>query len=391
MILVHISDLHVSRFGARLASLQDAPRRVANGRGWDVVRTEGQWSIQARLANGKLPLRSRFRLVDDLGVVHRVLRVRKGEEPARHAIDALLRLMELRQSCSPQALAREFPSSGKLKKLLQADPDNLNLRFCAVAQAVVRENPDHVVISGDLTDDADGFELILEGLGSFFERGQVTCVPGNHDIYPSPPLWVSRTQRKSEADKRALWAGFAGHVGLPPSGAFVRPLSSRLVIVGLDSCHRPPLPGSASGLVPGQELKRLRQELAGDKKGVRIACLHHHVINPPVRFTGLPPLQAGMRLRNAKDVFETLRELQFDLVMNGHRHVGYRFHPPRSPLYLSAPSATIGCRSGEPPYYWRVQVEADGIGTIREVEIPLAHAADPLEEVSANGLGLTGS
>jgi len=77
-----------------------------------------------------------------------------------------------------------------------------------------------------------------------------------------------------------------------------------------------------------------------------------------------------MRLRNAKRVFTLMQELGFHLVMNGHRHVGYRYHPARAPLFLSAPSSTIGCRSGQKPYYWRIEVGREGLGAVREVPIP---------------------
>jgi len=371
MIIAHLSDFHICAFGARLTQLQDAPRRgVPVGRGWTTIRREGDWRIQKRRASdSSFRIRDQLRLVDDNGIVHKVVKTFWGVGEPR-AIDELLRLAEARQRNTPQGLAEDFPGESELETRLAHDPENLNLRFCAVAHAMRRDNPDRVVITGDLTDNADGFDLILRGLEPFFEQGRVACVPGNHDIYDTPPLWVRKAHRKKEPEKRLLWATFASSVGLPAKGSYVRDLGDGVVLAAFDSCHRAALPGSASGMVHDRDLHQVARELDGLGLHVRIACLHHHVVNPPLRHVGFSPIQAGMRLRNAKRVFTLMQELGFHLVMNGHRHVGYRYHPAHAPLFLSAPSSTIGCRSGQKPYYWRIEVGQEGLGAVREVPIP---------------------
>jgi hypothetical protein len=369
MIIAHLSDFHICRHGARLTQIQDVARRASNGKGWETIRREGDWAFQARPAAG-LRFRERFRLIDEVGAVHSVVKVGRGRRARAEAMDALLRYMDVRNQTTPQVLAAHLPSRRELDKLLSRDPNNINLRFCAAAHAVRRENPDHVVITGDLTDDAEGFELILAGLEPLFETGRVSCVPGNHDVYPSPPLWVAKVHRKTEAEKRMFWSTFASSIGLPPSGSCVREIGKGVLLVCLDSCNRPRVPGSASGLVPLRDLHRVARELDERGKSTRIACLHHHVLNPPMRGMGLAPFQAGMRLRNAPQVFSLLCELRFNVVMNGHRHVGYRFHPANAPMFLSSPSTTIGCRSGQRPFFWRVEVDEAGLHRIDEIPIP---------------------
>lgn len=371
MIIAHLSDFHICAYGARLTQLQDMPSRATPvGRGWETIRREGDWRIQKRRASqSSFRIRDQVRLVDDNGIVHRVTKTLWGVGENR-AIDELLRLIEVRRRNTPQGLAADFPGERELEQRLAHDPDNLNLRFCAVAHAMSRDKPDRIVITGDLTDDAEGFELILRGFESFFERGQISCVPGNHDIYGTPPLWVRQAHRKKEAEKRMLWATFASSVGLPAKGSYVRELGDGVLLAAFDTCHRATLPGSASGMVHERDLQKVARELDGLGRQVRIACLHHHVVNPPLRHVGFAPIQTGMRLRNAKRVYEALKELRFQLVMSGHRHVGYRYHPANSPLFLSAPSSTIGCRSGEKPYYWRIEVEGDSVGSVQEVPIP---------------------
>lgn len=371
MIIAHLSDFHLCPYGARLTQLQSLARgSVPAGHGWETLRREGDWRIQTRPASTRrLRLRDQVRLVDDNGIVHKVVKTFWGVGETE-AVAALLRLMETRQRNTPQGLSSHFPDAAELERLLAHDPDNLNLRFCAVALAMQRDKPDHIVITGDLTDDAEGFELILRGLEPFFERGKVTCVPGNHDIYPTPPLWVRQAYRKKEAEKRMMWATFASSIGLPSKGSWVRDLDGAVSLVALDSCHRAAVPGSASGLVPLRDLHDVARALDARGQRIRLACLHHHVVNPPFRPAGVAPIQAGMRLRNAAKVFSLLESLRFRLVMNGHRHVGYRYHPAHAPMFLSAPSSTIGCRSGQKPYYWRIDVDGDGLHSVREVLIP---------------------
>lgn len=371
MIIAHVSDFHICSYGARLTQLQDMPSRAAPvGRGWETIRREGDWRIQKRRASeSSFRIRDQLRLVDDNGIVHRVSKTFWGVGEQK-AIDELLRLASVRQRNTPQGLAEDFPDERELESRLARDPENLNLRFCALAHALRRDNPDRVVVTGDLTDDADGFDLILKGFEPFFEQGRICCVPGNHDVYATPPLWVRLAHRKKEAEKRLLWATFASSVGLPAKGSYVRELGDGVLLVAFDSCHHAALPGSASGMVYERDLHMIARELDSRGRQVRLACLHHHVVNPPLRGVGFSPIQAGMRLRNAKRVFTMLKELRFQLVMNGHRHVGYRYHPANAPLFLSAPSSTIGCRSGEKPYYWRVEVGGDAVGAVREVPIP---------------------
>lgn len=46
-----------------------------------------------------------------------------------------------------------------------------------------------------------------------------------------------------------------------------------------------------------------------------------------------------------------------------------RYQPAGSPLFLSAPSTTMGCQSGASPFYWRLEVGEEGLGSIKEVRI----------------------
>src|SRR5262249_61832607 len=100
----------------------------------------------------------------------------------------------------------------------------------------------------------------------------------------------------------------------------------------------------------------------------RWAISNHQVVTLPMRSVGFAPWQLGIRLRNAREVFAWFRRLGIHAVLNGHRHVGYRYHPSHAPLFVSAPSTTLGCRSGSAPrpYYWRIELDGGEVPSVRD-------------------------
>lgn len=369
MIIAHLSDLHLSRFGTNLMQVRRLAGQ-ANRRGWETLRQEGHWRIDAHRAEGRrLRRHDRLRLVDPTGLVHRVATVRRGDDE-QSEIARLAALMTVRVRLSSECLARHFPSVADVAELLAADPDNVDLRFCALVHQLRADRPDWVIITGDLTDDAVGYELIEAGLAPFIEARRLVCVPGNHDIYASPRWLTPKRLRKTETEKRRRWAAFSTRIGLPAGGSFVHDLGEGAALACLDSTHPPKIPASASGLVPPHELDRVHGAFdARGNSAVRLACVHHHIINPPLGAIGKVPMQAGMRLRNAKRVLDAMKALGCTAVMNGHRHLGYRYHPAASPLFLSAPSATLGCRSGIAPFYWRISLSRKGLDSVHDVPV----------------------
>jgi hypothetical protein len=103
MIIAHLSDFHISRHGSRLTQLQEVAFRRGNGTGWETLRSEGDWKVQRRPAKG-IRMHDRLRLVDEVGMVHRVMKVGKGRRARSEAVDSLLVFMEARDRTTPQAL-----------------------------------------------------------------------------------------------------------------------------------------------------------------------------------------------------------------------------------------------------------------------------------------------
>jgi len=362
VVLAHISDLHVSRFGEHVTSLRGRKthgRRSPRGQTWDPVENIDGWRIERRARE--------LRLVDDAGAVHARQRVEPDEiAPVMRSYAA--RVHE-RTRTAHDKLAARLPARDEIERLLTDDPSNTNLRFLRAAHVLIDDAPDWVLITGDLTDDGVGYDLILAALKPFVDRGRLLAVPGNHDVYDSPMFVVPAHARRHRPEKLAAWRAFAAELGLPAAPYWLRDLGDGLTVCGLDSCNPARTPMSASGAILPQTLEELRGLLQGPTPDRhRIAMLHHHVVNPPTRAVGATPWQLGMRLRNAREVYDVLRELGFGCALNGHRHVGYRYHPSHAPLFVSAPSATLGCRSGASPqpFYWRIEVQGREIGSVRE-------------------------
>ncbi|NTV51388.1 MAG: metallophosphoesterase [Candidatus Firestonebacteria bacterium] len=371
MIIAHVSDFHISQYGAAMTNFRTGRRRVAKGLGWAPFWEDAGWRIDVRLAAGRIRLHDAFRLTDSQGLVHRLYKV-KTLVSVSDIFDDLRRLRDIRTLTRCDTLAGHFPSEAETARLLQADPSNGNARFCAVAHTLRRDRPDWVVVTGDITDDGMGYELVAAGLAPFIEKGRLICIPGNHDVYPTPPLWNDRRFQKNEYQKRVHWQEFALALGLPGSGSYLKSLGQGVVLAHFDSCNPSSVPASASGMVRVHDLQQMEVQLKSDyPRALRLACLHHPVAPLRVQGLGIAAFHPGMRLRNAKRVQAHLKKMGFEVVMDGHRHIGYQYQVSTGPVFLSAPSTTYGGRLGAKPSYWRLSVRHDGLRAIQKVPIGL--------------------
>jgi 3',5'-cyclic-AMP phosphodiesterase len=78
-------------------------------------------------------------------------------------------------------------------------------------------------------------------------------------------------------------------------------------------------------------------------------------LHPGVGRRAAPEL--GMRLDDAKTISPLFDELGVTLVLHGHRHISEERKPAGVNFrILAAPSLTLGCRSGDGPSYWRLEL-----------------------------------
>ena len=134
--------------------------------------------------------------------------------------------------------------------------------------------------------------------------------------------------------------------------------------------------------VPLDYLRGVAQGPAWKSSRHRLVALHHHVVPLPHGVGRGAPTEIGMRLDDSKAVAEVFDELGVTLVLHGHRHVSEQRQPAGSNFrILASPSLTLGCRSGDVPSYWRI--ELGDHAHVTRARIPVAaidQQADPSEE-----------
>jgi 3',5'-cyclic AMP phosphodiesterase CpdA len=363
--LAHVSDLHVSAFGDTLHDRARLIRRSARVADTTEARfetcwEEAGWRVLRERTTKKRPT---IELVDPEGYAHPVPSARESGgllDPVERAAAKACRL-EARRA---PTLVASTPGEGALALMLESTPTNTNLRLLRAARAVAEQGVDAVVITGDCTDDGEGWELVEAAFAPWRDRGTLFAIPGNHDLYLFP-IPSSTRPRPTHESKRARWRDFATRAGLAleSCGAWKQALPrADAVLVGLDSCARRQRTFyRQNGSIGPEQLEWLRslgktREWRDARH--RIVLFHHHVVPLPVGVGKRAPTEIGMRLDDGRAFAEVLAEIGATLVMHGHRHVSERRHPAGTDFeLLAAPSLTLGCKSGDAPSFWRVELD----------------------------------
>ena len=176
----------------------------------------------------------------------------------------------------------------------------------ALIEDLATVEPDHVVVTGDLTNVSSPHEF--EAARTWLERigtgESVSVVPGNHDAYVRVP-------RSASWDLWSEWMDSDG--GDEPSRFPTLRVRGSLAIVGLSSAL-PTLPFLASGALGGEQLERLEKLLSGltDSGLCRVLLIHH----PPT-----PGAVSRRReLRDGEAFRQVLSRAGAELVLHGHGH-----------------------------------------------------------------------
>jgi 3',5'-cyclic AMP phosphodiesterase CpdA len=361
--LAHVSDLHVSGFGDTLHDRGQLVRRSARAAGGSDASYETLWEERGwRVRRERAKKRPDIVLIDPDGYSHAVPGVREAGgllDPVERAAAKAVRL-EARRA---RTLVEMPPTEGGLASLLEATPHNVNLRCLRGARAVEENAIDAVVVTGDCTDDGDGWELVDGAFALWRDRGRLFVIPGNHDLYLFP-IASSARPRPTQDGKRARWLEFAKRIGLSldPCGAWKCAIAEAdAILVGLDSCARRQRTFfRQNGAIGRDQLEWLRgvgRTRAWRHARHRIVLFHHHVVPLPHGVGRRAPTEIGMRLDDAQSFIDVLGEVRATLVMHGHRHISERRHPAgRDFELLAAPSLTLGCKSGDAPSFWRVEL-----------------------------------
>jgi 3',5'-cyclic AMP phosphodiesterase CpdA len=348
MLLLHLSDLHLSRYGE--SGLWSQPNDEGN---WERIHIWQRWMIEGIRDKKGRP--EKLRLIDPEGVMHASKGWPKRDDDK--VIGQLLATAMERHQTSSEQLVVQRPTGADLSAMLRVDPTNTNLLFLDILDRLLPLDPDLIVVTGDITDNGFGYELIEHYLRPWIEQQRLMVIPGNHDTYDMLPR---RGRKDRAALKEQRYLEFAKVVGTEPNrtGAWVKRIYD-LAIVGLSSCKPPRTPLSATGEVTDDQLvwlKELSRDPAFAQARLRIGLVHHHVLQMPVNFGKRSPIEVGLRLRNADEVMKSCVEAGLDMLFHGHRHYGYLIHLPGYPMVISSPSSTLGCRYSGRRYAWTIDL-----------------------------------
>jgi 3',5'-cyclic AMP phosphodiesterase CpdA len=200
---------------------------------------------------------------------------------------------------------------GGLNLLLNRGPEFPREVARALFDDLARVKPDHLIVSGDLSNLSllPEFELARDLLRELpLEASDVTVVPGNHDAY----TWGSW---KRDAFGRVLGEFLASDAeGPTPAGRYpLLRLRDGVAIIAL-STARPSLPAMAIGTLGEAQLRAAEALLAGEltHERFRIVVLHH----PP----DSPHLTWHKRLTDSRGFNAMIRRAGAELVLHGHLH-----------------------------------------------------------------------
>ncbi len=227
----------------------------------------------------------------------------------------------------------------------------------ALALDLTAQQPDHIAITGDLTQLglAQEYRQAADWLARLGPPEQVTVIPGNHDRYVATP-WE---------DSLAYWKPYlASDAGAPFFPALRR--RGPAVLIGVDSAP-PSAPFLATGTVGKSQLAQLSallESCAGP--GLCRIVLIHHPPHPEA-------VKRRKRLTDAAALNEILARRGCGLILHGHSHQ-WQLHwlqGPRTPIpVLGVPSASArGLKRGYRARYHLCHLSPRAFGFKVYVEI----------------------
>ena len=208
---------------------------------------------------------------------------------------------------------------GWLKWTLKRSKEHRTEVLDALVEDLQTAQPDHVVVTGDLTN--LGMEAEFPAAVAWLQRlggpQQVSIVPGNHDTYTfsSPAVlwhhWMDYLQ--SDSQEQMSLPGTRPPDREPLQDFPTLRIRGPVAIIGVSSAQPTNL-FYANGSVGKEQLDRLEQllhSLAGARL-CRVVLIHH-----PLSKEGIAQRR---RLSDAHAVQEILQRAGADLVLHGHIH-----------------------------------------------------------------------
>jgi predicted phosphodiesterase len=224
-------------------------------------------------------------------------------------------------------------------------------RLGAVIDRVIDLDPDHLLITGDLTTTAlrKEFEQARRSLAPLLnDPARVTVIPGNHDRYTGQSV-------RSRAFER--YFGEFGGSRFP----WLRPLDAQTAILGLDAT-RAHL--SARGRLPQTQLTEARALIDGANRPRRLIVACHYPLAAP------SPYEQELhhkRMSNAGIVAAWLAEIGPHIYCCGHVHAAWAFTPEAVPgqLCLNSGAPLLRDPTGlRPPGFLEIDLTEQSVSVV---------------------------
>jgi len=222
--------------------------------------------------------------------------------------------------------------------------------LAALVADLRRRKPDHVAVTGDLTQlgTEDECRQALAWLDALGPPDQVTLVPGNHDALVAAP-WDKTLARWTPYMTSDAYQGTDR--GSDPSDLFPSlRIRGEVALIGLNSA-RPSAPLLAVGSVGKRQLadlERMLREMC-ERNLCRVILIHH----PPVPGS----IAWRKRLTDARRLQAVIAREGVELVLHGHGHrtsaSGFGTPRGRAPV-LGAPSASAQGEHGADRAQYRI-------------------------------------
>lgn len=223
--------------------------------------------------------------------------------------------------------------------------------------------PDHVVLTGDLTQTArrGEFERARRHLDTHLQGIDVSVLPGNHDRWnPESTSWFHE------------WFGDLASCELGGEGFPYCHLRKNVALVGLDSSPWVPGvdPATVKGYVDAGQLLRLREITTDERVSGRfvVALLHHHLRLSDEDARAADP-KDSTPLQNAVDVQSALLEAGVHLVLHGHRHKQMRIEIGDSgrtiPVLCPGSATRVDDRPDRTGRYGIYSIAGDSLAEVR--------------------------
>jgi 3',5'-cyclic AMP phosphodiesterase CpdA len=261
----------------------------------------------------------------------------------------------------------------------------------AIARDVLAQRPDHIAVTGDLTNIGIPAEIARGAiwLATLGQPADVSVIPGNHDIYSS--VRGRRLGAATVEPWRPHFASCAAGRRFASSEAFpfVRILEGgdlRIALIGLNSAVETP-PVVATGALGAHQLAALAHALDATRREglVRVVLLHH----PPLPGLSKPRHE----LIDAHAVATVLAKHGAELVLHGHEHrrmINSTTGPDGAIPVVGVPSASAARAYRDDPlaaaHFYEFRHGAGGRVSITLVIRGLATPTGPISELARMAL-----